>query len=431
MPAGRHRGDTATVPRDAGSVHLHVTWGSDRGSYRPCVEGTLLFADRSRIEQVRHNLDDIRWQPALDRLSQDTERSAARSPWTVAAKSVLAPSGDPRDYVTLSEYCWPDPAQPDGLPWILRDGHINPDATAASNNANDLRAAANGVFELALWHRLTGSRTHGEQAAHVLHHWFLDPETGMRPNLQFASMIPGRAEAPGWGLIRTHPFLRVLDAELLLREAGLWPESLHDDLRQWFDEYLVWMLASSAWPEEIGRGNNHATWCLALGTGLALAVDRPRLAESFAERAGHEIVAQIDSSGDQPAELARSRSYFYCSFNLEGLSVLADVAEQAGADVWHHSTVSGQRLRAAARRLAPALRDPDSWPVPFHIDWDRTVGAAAMHRIVARCPEAADIADELGMIPVAAHPRTREWLLWDTGVSPAGSLTVSSVPARR
>ncbi len=393
------------------------------------MDGTLLFADRARIERVRCSIDDAGWQPALDRLSQDTERSATQSPWTVTAKSVLPPSGDPRDYATLSEYCWPDPTQPDGLPWMLRDGHINPEATAVSNNANDLRAMANGVFELALWHRLTGSRTHGEHAAYVLHHWFLDPETGMRPNLAFASMIPGRADAPAWGLIRTHPFLRVLDAELLLREAGLWPEALHDALLQWFDEYLDWMLASAAWPEELRRGNNHTTWCLALCAGLAIAVDRYRLAESLAERAQYEIVAQIDPSGDQPAELAQSRSYYYCSFNLEGLSVLADVAEQAGADVWHHATVSGQRLRSAARRLAPALRDPDGWPVPFHIEWDRTVGAAAIHRIVARCPEAADVADELAMIPVAAHPRAREWLLWDTGVVPSSHTATFPGPA--
>src|SRR5215510_4532646 len=35
--------------------------------------------------------------------------------------------GGPHDFYSNGDYWWPDPAKPDGLPYIQRDGQSNPD----------------------------------------------------------------------------------------------------------------------------------------------------------------------------------------------------------------------------------------------------------------------------------------------------------------
>ncbi|MEI9974387.1 MAG: alginate lyase family protein [Ignavibacteriota bacterium] len=42
----------------------------------------------------------------------------ARGPYSVVQKSRVPPSGDKHDYLSQAPYWWPDPAKPDGLPYI-------------------------------------------------------------------------------------------------------------------------------------------------------------------------------------------------------------------------------------------------------------------------------------------------------------------------
>ena len=39
----------------------------------------------------------------------------------------MPPSGDIHDYTSMGPYWWPDPEKEDGLPYIRRDGEINPE----------------------------------------------------------------------------------------------------------------------------------------------------------------------------------------------------------------------------------------------------------------------------------------------------------------
>jgi Alginate lyase len=47
-------------------------------------------------------------------------------PPTVVRKQTLPPSGDIHDYLSMAPYWWPNPDTPDGLPWVQRDGDVNP-----------------------------------------------------------------------------------------------------------------------------------------------------------------------------------------------------------------------------------------------------------------------------------------------------------------
>ena len=42
--------------------------------------------------------------------------------------------GDKHDYLSFGSYWWPDPDKPDGLPYIRRDGGVNPESQSGSSD---------------------------------------------------------------------------------------------------------------------------------------------------------------------------------------------------------------------------------------------------------------------------------------------------------
>ena len=84
--------------------------------------------DPQRLADARARVaaNDPAFAPALGRLQREAEKAMRAKPASVMDKPKTPPSGDKHDYLSLAPYSWPDPAKPDGLPWINRDGQVNP-----------------------------------------------------------------------------------------------------------------------------------------------------------------------------------------------------------------------------------------------------------------------------------------------------------------
>ena len=133
--------------------------------------------------------------------------------WTVIDKASAGPSGDKRDYVSIAPYFWPDPAKPGGLPYVLRDGEINPEVHQYDRRRLDGMCTL--VHTLALAHYLTGEKRYAERAVRQIRHWFLDERTKMNPHLENAQMVKGKSGGNPWGLIETAALTRVIDGVAL------------------------------------------------------------------------------------------------------------------------------------------------------------------------------------------------------------------------
>jgi hypothetical protein len=70
--------------------------------------------------------DPKQYENALQKLKLDADKALNTLTRAITPKSVMGPSEDPHDYVSLSPYYWPNPKTPDGMPWIHRDDEINP-----------------------------------------------------------------------------------------------------------------------------------------------------------------------------------------------------------------------------------------------------------------------------------------------------------------
>ena len=74
--------------------------------------------------------------------------------------------------------------------YVTRDGQFNPDARLV-NNVGDFDSLANAVLYNSLAWALNGSEIYPQRVAQFINAWFLDPDTFMNPNLNYAQMPRG------------------------------------------------------------------------------------------------------------------------------------------------------------------------------------------------------------------------------------------------
>ncbi len=331
------------------------------------ARGEYLIEARRRI-----HAGDSSLVPAYRVLLRRADSALSAEPLSVTQKAMLPPSGDRHDFMSLAPYWWPDSSAPGGLPYIRRDGVVNPQ-TRTDHDGLRLQRTIARVEQLALAHFLTGDARYSERAHHLLRVWFIAPATRMNPHLRYAQAIPGVSEGRGIGIIDTRHLPQLVDALRLLERTPGWTQTQHDALRQWIRAYLDWLLRSEHGRDERAEANNHGTWYDAQVTALALFLDEDALARRvIIEDTRRRLDAHIEPDGRQPLELARTRPIHYSVFNLDAFTALAEMARHLGIDLWRSPVTRGGSLRAALRMVAPyadsTMRRPASEATPIAPD---------------------------------------------------------------
>ena len=319
---------------------------------------------------------------AIVALRKEADALADAVPLTVTDKSLPAPSGDPHDYVSLSIYWWPDPAKPDGLPYLQKDGVIDPESSDTRRyDAAKLNRMVSSVESLGLAAYITGDARYADATARWLRTWFLDEKTRMTPSMRYAQIIPGRPEPRGTGIIDSRQLMRAVDAALLIGGTPGWSAADDAGLRDWFGELADWLITSPQGKMEGSSKNNHGTWYDAQLADFALFAGHDALAKMVLSKVGSARVAgQFAADGSQPLELARTRSYHYSAFNLLAFTILGDLAPAADVDVWHGS---GPGIRAGIDLLLPYVNGAKPWPYP-DIDKDKIDHVSELAPILTR-----------------------------------------------
>ena len=331
------------------------------GHAAPAPRVFSLDPQRLVLVKARLATNDAALLPALARLRREADKALKATPGSVMDKPKTPPSGDKHDYFSLAPYSWPDPARSDGLPWINRDGEVNPESRAGTDHDPFSRLCSQ-VEALALAYYCTGHEPYAAKAATLLQVWFLDPATKMNPNLEFAQGVPGRSTGRGTGIIDTVQVIKLTDAIGLLEGAKAWTPEKQRGLQDWFRAYLHWLLTSKHGRDEAKSANNHGSWYLAQTAAFALFVGDAEQARKQVELGRARIASQIEPDGRQPAELKRTKSYGYTLFNLEALFTLAETGRRVNVDLYHHRTADGRSLRAALDYVAPYFEAGKKWP---------------------------------------------------------------------
>jgi hypothetical protein len=323
----------------------------------------LLIWDADTLDAIRKASNAGQLMPALIPLYQQADDALLFEPVSVVDKELVPPSGDKHDYMSVGPYWWPDPDKSDGLPYIRRDGEVNP----SRHNYDNARMGpvCSGVETLSLASFLFESELYATHAAKLLRVWFLDETTKMNPNLEFGQAIPGICEGRGVGIIDTAgTFTRLVDAMLLLEHEpwGVWPEAEREGMRAWMAAYLTWNLESKIGKDEARAGNNHGTYYDMQAIALALYTKQPEIAKQIAQSVPRvRLATQIEPDGSQPHELGRTNSRGYSLMNTMGFVNLTLLARHVDEDLWAFETEDGHSLAKALDWFVPYIRKEKEW----------------------------------------------------------------------
>ncbi|MVN76954.1 hypothetical protein GO988_11520 [Hymenobacter sp. HMF4947] len=288
-------------------------------------------------------------------LLQAADHALKQGPYTIATKPQVPPSGDKHDYISQAPYWWPDPAKPDGKPYMQKDGLHNPEAEAMKDSEHLSKLCAD-VQTLALAYYFTDDERYARQAASQLRAFFLDPATRMNPNLNFGQGIPGINTGRNFGIIETRHLVVVPEALALMEGSKSLDASLVAGLRTWFKDFTNWLTTSPIALPEGQAKNNHGTFYDVQVVDFALFTGDEALAKrTLQQQTWPRVAVQFAPDGAQPLELARTRPWNYVSMNLQGWTRLAQLAPHVGLDLWHYTTPDGRSLRAGVNWFRPYL----------------------------------------------------------------------------
>ena len=263
---------------------------------------------------------------------------------SVTHKPMAPPSGDLRDYMSLSSYMSPcnvkcnatilrkigastcdqwcnkgnndcnwtaatDAGEPPmypcneatGLPWVFHDYYGGLYAWQYDRPRVD-RLWTN-ILPLALQGFYTNQRAALERAALLLRTFFLDPHLGMNPNLNFAQRYPGMYDGVPGGTVDFTRLKWAIESIKLLEfsdpEAAIWTVRDRADIRNWVARLLDWYLNSPN-----GQAARHLPSDIANDyhinvLSMSLFLDKHSLALAFAKndsRAMFEFLIAADGS---------------------------------------------------------------------------------------------------------------------------------------
>ena len=337
-------------------------------------------------ELVAHKESGIPTPEAIAKLRADADAILEKPILVITDVKLPRPSGNPHDFVSMGPYWWPNPDTPDGLPWVNRDGVINPDARTSI----DVRDIFVRIRTLALAAFYFGDKKYSDYANRQLYDWFINPETYVNPHARYGQGIPGVCEGRGAGLIEFSSSFELFNGIGILDSMGLMDQGTLLGIKEWYVKFADWILTHELGIRIDNSLDNHASWHSANLLSIAVFTDRPALIHKLVHTAyARRVRVAIKPDGSQPEELRRTKPMGYSFFNLTAMFVVANISERLGNnEYWKADAERGECiLKKAVDFLYPFVKDPTSCPYPdFHHGKYATSMAKAFSVVAKRYP---------------------------------------------
>jgi len=323
-----------------------------------------IYWDINRLASVKSKVstDSSAYKAAYEKLIADADEALSKSPYTVTDKTKPGPSGDLKDYVSLSRYWWPNPQKSDGLPYVRKDGETNPEINGVDFDRRRSQHMTADVRALSLAAYFTGNKAYAKKAESFVRAWFLDETTGMHPHLKFAQNVPGLNAGREFGILDTRIYWDVMDGILLLQSENMVDKALVNELRGWFGRYANWLVTSEFGQKASTKKNNHGVYYDAQLSHILMFAGRCDLAEKIIKKSHDRTKKQIKKSGLMPEEKKRTQSLFYHAFNLRAFLRLAYYAEQLDVGFYDKAKKGAGSVQNSVDFVASYAGRVEDWP---------------------------------------------------------------------
>lgn len=241
--------------------------------------------------------------------------------YSVVEKELLPHSLNKHDYYSIGIYAWPNKTGIDGMPWIIDDCKANPYVKTFATDSIRIENFCNDIMILTTLYLIYEDFSYLSKVNELLKIWFVDKETRMNPNMDYAQAIPGVCTGRGIGLIDARHLIKVIDYITVLENKDLIEFGILKKIKEWFKEFIFWMEHSSNGKEEEEALNNHGSWYEAELTTFALFTGDYEKVLSRKDIFINKIKAQFEGNGNQPHEIKRKKAWHYFIFNLEAIFI--------------------------------------------------------------------------------------------------------------
>ena len=166
----------------------------------------------------------------------------------------------------------------------------------------------------------------------------------------------------------------MLKPSKMLKDSPAFTAAEFTALNAWFTSFLGWLRTSAFGMAEEAAGNNHASYYDVQAMRYAIYLGNTTLASQLATLARtRRVSTQINPDGSQPQEIARTKSLFYCEYNLTALFGIAQLSNAVAVDLFGYQSADGRSIRKAIDFLLPYADPARMWPYPQLEPDDRTM----------------------------------------------------------
>lgn len=291
-------------------------------------------------------------------------------PVTITAFSCKRSLGGKHDFYSEGDYWWPDPNNPDG-PYIRKDGLSNPDNFTKHRKV--MRSMSIQVSALVAAFKITGDDKYKNHALKHLRAWFINPETLMNPNMNYAQAIKGVCPGRGVGLIDGIHFVEVARAVSVLEKLSAIQEKDLTAIKDWFSKFLNWMTTHEYGIDERERKNNHGScWVMQAAEYAHLTGNKEKTKYCIERFKNVLLTNQLAKDGSFPLELKRTKPYGYSLFNMDILATVCQILSTPEDNLWTYTLPEGQGIKKAMQFIYPYIKDKSKWPYKQDVMyWDQ------------------------------------------------------------
>ncbi|WP_194766566.1 alginate lyase family protein [Tamlana sp. I1] len=282
--------------------------------------------------------------------------------YSVVHKVGVPPSGNKHDYMSIGPYWWPNPESENGLPYIRKDGKVNPESRNNYTDFSTLDNFISAVKTLNSAYYLTKEEKYANKCLELINTWFLDETTKMNPNVNYGQYVPGESEGRCFGIIEFSGITEVIEFLELAKDRNTLDKKTESGMLKWFKEYSDWLMHSKLGKQESTRTNNHGTHYDVQLLNILLYLNKKEAVKKYLSTITKDrIFSQIEPDGSQPLELARTKSFSYSVMNLHGFLELAIMGQQVGVNLWDTVSEDGRSIKAGYQYLLPYLTGEKDW----------------------------------------------------------------------
>ncbi len=325
----------------------------------------LIYFHENLMKQTKADMEsgDAFCLKAYHEIKREADNFMKQPMDSVVNKTMVPPSGDMHDYLTIAPYFWPDPDSETGLPWKPKDGQINPKSRGADTDFVRTSEMFNGLETLCLCYYYSDDTSYLNKCLECIRVWFLDEKTRMNPYIKYGQSVPGGIEGRPLGVIEWTSIVNVITALQLLERNHMIRQEELDAMSDWLTAYASWLQRSNLGIEEDEQRNNHGSNYDYQLAGILIYLNRMEEAiERLESVKTRRIDDYIQPDGSQPFELRRTKSINYTCMNLRVLTKVAYLAKKfLDIDLWNYESEDGRSLKKAYAFLKPYILNEKKW----------------------------------------------------------------------